>query len=266
MSWEWKQKAAVGDQRWRSSHDAVVIVLIVIAALVLIGGLIAWLAVGGWRFYSEVVDDTSVAVAITEIRVSGRTGSVEVRPDAASRVDIHRTVRCFWPFRSRPREPRFDGTVLHLDAGEYRFCWVAYVVEAPEGVRVTGELTTGSFLLTGTSTVDGRVTTGGITLRGTTGDITARSSTGRIEGDRLRSATIDATASTGSVSLGLETPADVRAQTSTGSIRVAVPDDTYRIDAKTTVGSTEVDVPDDPAGAHHLDLHTNTGSIAVLHR
>src|SRR5512138_3005290 len=104
-------------------------------------------------------DDVSAPVQITEIRVTGDAGSVEVRPGAASSVNIHRKVHYFKPFQHRPGATHWiDGTVLYLDTNKGTsfpsFVAVDYVVDAPAGVRVCGGLSSGALRLTGVSTVD----------------------------------------------------------------------------------------------------------------
>jgi Toastrack DUF4097 len=216
-------------------------------------------------------DDTSVPMEITEIRVTGGTGSVEVRRGAESRVDIHRTVHYFKPFQHRPGAThRIDGTVLHLDTNLGTsfpfFVAVDYVVDAPAGVRVSGGLSSGSLRLIGVSAADVKTSSGSIALTGVTGDITAKSSSGSITGRELHSAKIDAITTSGRLSMDLAEPGDVSAQASSGAINLTVPDRHYRIDTKVTSGSTHINVANDPAGPYHLDLRTKSGPITVTRR
>lgn len=87
-------------------------------------------------FGMKLEDEVAVPVAITEIRVTGGTGSVKVRPGPASGVTIHRTVHHFALFRPRPGPThRVDGTVWHLDTNLGTsfpfFVAVDCVVDAP---------------------------------------------------------------------------------------------------------------------------------------
>lgn len=216
-------------------------------------------------------DDTSAPAEITEIRVTGGTGSLEVRPGAPAEVKIHRTVHYFKPFQSRPGAThRIDGTVLYLDTNLGTrfpsFVAVDYVVEAPAGVRVSGGLSSGSIRLTGISTVDIMTSSGSIAVTGATGDITAKSSSGSITGRELHSAKIEATTTSGKLSLDLAEPADVRAQATSGAIRLTVPDSRYRVDTKVSSGQTKINVANDPDGPYHLDLRTSSGAITVAKR
>ncbi len=216
-------------------------------------------------------DDASAPVAITEVRLSGGTGSVELRPGTGARVDIHRTVHYFAPFRRRPGVThRIDGTVLYLDttAGTSFPFYVAvdYVVGVPAGTRVSGRLSSGRLRLTGVGPVDVKTSSGSITLTAVNGDITARSSSGSITARELRSASIAVATTSGRISLDLVEPGDVRATASSGSITVTVPGGSYRVDTKVTSGRTRLGVTNDPAGRYHLDLRTTSGSITVAHR
>ena len=216
-------------------------------------------------------DDTSAPVGITEIRVTGGTGTVEVRPGAASQVNIHRRVHYFKPFQPRPGAThRFDGTVLHLDTNMGTsfpfFVAVDYVVDAPPGVQVSGGLSSGSLRLAGVSAVNVKTSSGSITVTGATGDITARSSSGSITGRELHSAKIDASTASGRLSLDLADPGDVNARASSGSIELTVPESHYRIDTKVSTGRTHVNVANEPAGHHHLDLRATSGAITVAQR
>jgi hypothetical protein len=216
-------------------------------------------------------DDSSETVGITEIRVTGGTGSVDIRPGTGPGVNIHRTVHYFKPFRPRPGAThRIDGTVLYLDTNQRTSfpCFVAvdYVVGAPASVRVSGGLSSGSLRLTGASAVDVTTSSGSIALTGTTGEVTAKSSSGSITGLEMRSPRIVATTSSGRVTLDLAQPADVNAQTTSGSIKLAVPDSRYRINTKASTGRTRVHLPNDPTGPNQLDVRTTSGAITVTQR
>jgi hypothetical protein len=216
-------------------------------------------------------DDVAAPVGITEIRVTGGTGSVEVRPGEPSRVNIHRSVHYRKPFQHPPGAThRIDGTILYLDTNLGTsfpfFVSVDYVVDASAGVRVSGQLSSGRLRLAGASTVDVKTSSGSIALTATTGEVIAKSFSGSITMRELHSPVIDATTSSGRLSLDLAEPADVTAQASPGSIRLSVPGSGYRIDTKVRTGRTHVDVPNDPSGPHHLDLRTTSGAIAVTQR
>lgn len=228
-------------------------------------------AKGEMMFGFKFEDDTSAPVEITDIRVTGGTGSVQIRPGTESTVNIHRKVHYFKPFQQRPGEThRIDGTVLYLDTNLGTsfpsFVAVDYIVDAPAGVRVSGGLSSGSLRLAGVSDVDVKTSSGSIELTKATGDITARSSSGSITGRELRSARIDASTTSGQLSLDLAQPGDVSGHASSGAIKLTVPDGHYRIDTKASSGKVNILMANDLDGQYHLDLGTTSGAITVAQR
>jgi hypothetical protein len=222
-------------------------------------------------FGLKLEDDATESVGITEIRVTGGTGSVEVRPGSPSQVNIHRTVHYFKPFRPPPGAThRIDGTVLYLDTNQGTsfpfFVAVDYVIDAPPGIPVSGELSSGRMRLTGVSTVDVKTSSGSIALTATTGEVTVTSSSGSITGRDMRSPSIHATTSSGRLSLDLAEPADVNVKATSGSITLTVPGGRYRINTKATTGRTHINVPNDPAGPTQLEVRTTSGAIIVAQR
>jgi len=257
---------------------------LLITIAVVLGGALTLLALCGWKLLgSRFEDETPLALAITEVRVvGGGSGNVEIRPGAIVRVNLHRDIRYLI---NRPGITyHVEGTVLYIDTAPDRFCVVSYVVDVPEGVRVSGELGSGELRLAGVSEVDfkdgsGRIEvngasgmvrletgSGGIILNGVTGDITAKSSSGSITGRELQSTNINATTRSGGISLDLVTQSNVNARTSSGDVNLTVPDDRYRINTKVSSGSTHIKVVNDPASVHHLDLYTDSGDIIVAPR
>jgi hypothetical protein len=255
-----------GRRQWRKAMRKMHILVVAIGVIVVLVAGTGWLACGGWKqIGTRFVDDASSPVAISEIRVSGGSVDVEVRPGAGSGVEIHRTVRYLNPLHDRPGTThRIDGTVLQLGSDDScTFCAVEYVVVAPAGVRVIADVGMGSFNLTGASAVDVKVSTGSITIADATGDVTARAETGSITGRGLRSGAVVATTKTGAISLDLATPADVEATTSMGSLELTVPAAAYRVDATTGLGRADVGIANDLAGQYRLALRTGTGNLVL---
>jgi DUF4097 and DUF4098 domain-containing protein YvlB len=231
--------------------------------------------------YASTEDDKTEHVAITEIRISGGGGDVTVQPGSAGQAQIHRKIRYRGDEPSRDTY-RIEGSTLYLDTDCGRRCDVSYDVRVPEGVKVSGENSSGDVHLTGVSTVDIKVSsgnagvtraTGAVRVRANSGDIrlsdiraqlTASASSGNIRGTGIRAATIDLKANSGDVSMDMVSPADVTAKVSSGNIALQVPAGTsYRIDAATSSGDRKVEVPVEPASTHRLDLHTSSGDISV---
>lgn len=245
-----------------------IIVLVVGVIVVLVAGT-GWLACGGWKSIGVSFDDDSSSdVAISEIRVTGKSVAAEVRPGTGPGVEIHRTARYLNRFHDRPAPThRIEGTVLLLGGDDAcTFCAIEYVVLAPSGVRVTADVATGSLDLTGVSTVDVKVATGSVTVADATGNVTMRADTGSITGKGLRSDAVVATAKTGAISLDLATPADVEATTGTGAVDVTVPAAAYRVEASTGLGDLKLAIPNDPSGPHRLALRTSVGRVTLAAR
>lgn len=241
------------------------IFLLVVGVIVIFSTVMTWLAIGGWKqLGTHFEDDASSPAAISEIRVTGSSVEVQVRPGAASGVEIHRTARYLNRFHDRP-EPtsRIEGGVLTLGGDDScTFCVIEYVVEAPAGVRVTGEVTSGSLDLTGVSTVDVKTTSGAVTITDATGEVTVRTGSGSISAKGLRSNVVASTGS-GSLSVALAAPCNVQATTSSGSLDLTVPASAYRVETTSGSGGADIGITNDPNGSYLLTLHAGSGHIKL---
>jgi len=241
------------------------IILLVVGVIVILSTVMTWLAIGGWKqLGTHFEDDTSSPMAISEIRVAGTSVEVQVRPGATSGVEVHRTARYLNPFHDRPGPTsRIDGGVLTLGGDDScTFCVIEYVVEAPAGVRVTGEVTSGSLDLSGVSTVDVKTTSGSVTITDATGDVNVRTGSGSITATGLRSGVVVTTGS-GSLSVALATPASVQATTSSGSLDLTVPASAYRVQTTSGSGGADIGIANDPNGRYLLTLHAGSGHIKL---
>jgi hypothetical protein len=226
------------------------VIVLTIGALVVVVGAVGWFACTGWKSVGIVFqDDASSATAIDEIRVTGKTVALEVRPGSGPGVEIHRTARYLNPLHARPGEThRIVGNVLELGGDDSAmFGVIEYVVLAPAGVRITADIGTGSIDVAGVSTVQAKVGTGSLTVSGATDDVVA-------------------TAGTGAVTVGLAVPADVEARTGTGSVDVIVPADAYRVEASTGMGDLKLGIANDPNGDHRIALRSNMGRVTLAAR
>jgi hypothetical protein len=245
----------------------VIIVSVVALVLVVVGT--GFVLCGGWRaIATRYEDDASSPAAISEIRVTGKTVAVQVRPGAGPGVEIHRTARYLNPTHARPASThRIEGSVLYLGGDDgCTMCVIEYVVTLPAGARISADIGTGSLDVAGVSSVEAKVSTGAIRIADATGNVTARTDTGEIKGTGLRSDTVVAVAGTGAVSLELVTPADVEATAGTGSVAVIVPADTYRVEASTGMGKLNVGIADDPNGRHRLVVRSKMGEVTLATR
>jgi hypothetical protein len=119
------------------------------------------------------------------------------------------------------------------------------------------------------TTLDVDASAGSVHLVSASGPITAHSSAGSVQGEDLKSPSVQASSSAGSVRLSFSTaPTTVDASSSAGSVSVAVPDDgtTYAVDAHTSAGSTRVGIATDPAALRHVRAVSSAGNVRVDYR
>lgn len=235
--------------------------------------------------FDTLTDGATQDQPITEVRVSGGSGDVQVLSDASVKgVNLIRTVRY------RGAKPgatyHFDGGVLYLDTSCGNFCGVSYEVHVPPrgtgpGVAVSGTNSSGNITVRGEGAVDISLSSGDIEITDIDASVHAKSSSGNvtlvdiggsvfvtatsgdITGRDLRGSG-DIEATSGNITLDLPGTGDVKAHASSGDIDVRVPDGTCRVKTDTSSGDTEVKVAN--GTAHLLDLSTGSGNITVKPR
>ena len=223
-------------------------------------------------------DDTE-KVKVTEIVVAGADGDVAVRTSAIAETRIRRIVRT-------DGDPeisyRITGTTLTVDTTCGSDCRSSYEIEAPTGVKVRGDLNSGSMTLIGVASADVAVDSGEIDLRGVSGAVKAKVTSGEITANALTGpatfevtsggveatdltggGAVQAEATSGSVRLRLAEPAPVTARTSDGDIDLEVPAGAYRIQQRVDAGDFESDVTSVPGAPTVLDLQASSGDISV---
>ncbi|BCJ51527.1 hypothetical protein Asp14428_30020 [Actinoplanes sp. NBRC 14428] len=224
-------------------------------------------------------DDTE-KVKITEVVVSGTRGDVSVRTAPIAETRIKRIVR------SDGADPgvsyRLTGTSLAVDTSCGPNCRVSYDIEAPTGVAVRGELTSGGLNLVQVGSADVTVNSGEIHLDRITGRTTATARSGNIVAEGLagpatlttRSGNIDGTnltggnaitaeATSGNIELELMQPASVTARVSSGNVDLAVPPGAYRVAHHVGSGDFESDVSSDPKATAVLDVRAGSGNATI---
>lgn len=206
--------------------------------------------------YRQFTDTITEEEAITEIRVSGGSGDVLVKPGAAGRVDVVRTVRYH---RDAPDAPthHLASRVLELSTSCGPRCTVSYVIQAPVGVKISGSNGSGNLTLTSVSTVDFELGSGDVMIRNATGPVRLRTASGNIE---LTGGTGTVTAGTGS---GDVTATDIKADkitldTSSGNI------DLVRVAGTVSVNSGSGDLTGQALRPAGLTAHTSSGNIQVV--
>lgn len=219
---------------------------------------------------------------ITEIVIGSGYGDVTVRASAVAETTVKRTVR--YAGAEPARSYRVDGAVLHLDTDCGHDCSVSYNVEAPTGVAVRGELTSGDVDLTGVATVDVTVSSGAVTVQGATGNVRVTASSGdisvadlagparlavtsgNITGRGLGKGRVDAEADSGDIDLQLTRANSVTARVTSGDAKVLVPEGRYRVRTDVDSGDARVSIPDDPAATLTLDVSASSGDLTVARR
>jgi DUF4097 and DUF4098 domain-containing protein YvlB len=221
-------------------------------------------------------NDTEVKVS--EIVMSGRSGDVAVRTAPITETRINRVIHR----NSDPgRTYRVEGTVLYVDTDCGRNCSVAYDIEAPAGVTVRGEVTSGDLALDGVGATDVKLTSGDVMIRnatgavrvqGTSGDITVLDSVGttiRTTSGDVRAMNIagpvSAAVTSGDVTIKLITAASVAARTTSGDVDVIVPPGSYAVTADSTGSGDQqvVGVVDDPKAKNTIEVSTSSGDATV---
>ncbi|MBD0741945.1 DUF4097 family beta strand repeat-containing protein [Streptomyces sp. CBMA152] len=206
-------------------------------------------------------DDTTVSEKITSVRLDSGSGAITLRgKEGATKVDLHRYVE-YDGDRPGPTHHVENGVLVLSGCGGD--CSVAYTVDLPAGIPVTGETSSGAVQLSRTSAVSVSTSSGAIDLDDVKGAVDVRASSGAITGKRLNGGPIKAKSSSGAIDLHATSPEDVQAHASSGAVTVTVPDGKYRVTTKSHSGGQEVAIDDDPTGPHHLDVTTSSGAINV---
>lgn len=222
-------------------------------------------------------DDTEKA-KITDIVVSGGSGSITIKTAAVTETTIKRVIRR----SSNPGESyRLTGSTLSIDTSCGHNCSVSYEITAPPGVAVRGKLSSGDIGLDGAGATDLQVSSGDLTVRNATGPVQVDATSGDIEvtggtgavqakassGDvRVMNVAgpVDASVSSGDLDIKLTTANSVRAEASSGDLRVTVPAGGYQI--HTDTGSDEAHVTgltNDASSKNVLDLKASSGDLTV---
>ncbi|MEV6306686.1 DUF4097 family beta strand repeat-containing protein [Actinoplanes sp. NPDC051861] len=223
-------------------------------------------------------DDTEKA-KVTDIVLTGGSADVMVTTGTATETRIKREVR-----GSTDPGPSYElsGAILTLPTDCGRDCHVTYQIEAPAGVAVRGDLSSGDVMLERVGPVDLKLTSGDIGVHGATGPVKIRATSGDLvvngapevslectSGDLTAqeiAGPITARASSGDMLLGTSVPASVTATVSSGNLDVSVPRGSYQVRTDTSSGDESVDpeINDVPNAEHKLDLRTRSGDLNLM--
>ncbi|MEU1820177.1 DUF4097 family beta strand repeat-containing protein [Streptomyces roseifaciens] len=207
-------------------------------------------------------DDTTLSQKITSVRLESGPGGVTLRgKEGAAEVRLHRYVE-YGGDRPDGATHRVENGVLVL-GGCSDDCSVAYTVDLPAGIPVTGQTSSGAIDLSRTGAVKVKTGSGAIDLKDVEGAVDVQASSGAITGQGLKNGRIAAMTGSGAIDLAVSSPQDVRAEAGSGAVTLTVPDGRYRVTAKSDSGGKDIAVTDDPSGTHRIDLTTGSGAITV---
>ena len=247
-------------------------------AIALVAAATAALAGCGGGIGARLTFNDVEKAKIDQIVLDGNSGDVQVSTAAITETRITRIVHS----SSDPdMSYTLTGTQLHLGASCGHNCRVSYEIEAPAGVTVAGELSSGSIALDGVGGADVHVSSGDIAIRGATGAVKARSTSGDVTiSDSKGPATLESTsgdvrafdmggpvnanATSGDIDIKLSVPASITATASSGDIDVIVPTGSYQVRTRTGSGDSNVDgITDDASSKNVLDLRASSGDVSV---
>jgi DUF4097 and DUF4098 domain-containing protein YvlB len=215
---------------------------------------------------------------VTEIVMTGRSGDVAVRTAAIAETRITRVIHR----NSDPGQTyRLEGTVLHIDTDCGRNCSVSYDIEAPAGVAVRGEVTSGDIALDGVGATDVKLTSGDVMVRNATGAVRIKGTSGDINVlDGKAGVTIETTSgdvralnvagpvtaavTSGDVEVKTVAPGSVTAHTTSGDVNVIVPSGSYQVATDTSSGDDRIiGIVNDPQSKYVIDVRTRSGDATV---
>jgi putative adhesin len=248
------------------------------AAVVLTAAATAGVLAGCGGVGARLTFNDTEKVKVSEIVMTGQSGDVAVRTAPIAETRITRVIH-----RNSDPGPsyRMEGSVLHIDTDCGRNCSVSYDIEAPTGVTVRGEITSGDLALDGVGATDLKLTSGDVMVRNSTGDIRIRGTSGDINVmDGKGATTIETTSgdvramnvagpvtakvSSGDVNVRLTTAASVAAETTSGDVNVIVPTGSYRIASGVGSGDERIiGVVNDPESKNIIDVRTRSGDATV---
>jgi hypothetical protein len=245
-----------------------------ILAAVSVGALAGCDGVVGARM---TFDDTEKA-KITEIVLSGDAGNVTVETDpAATETHIRRVI---YGGTDPGGSYELAGSVLTLDGDCGRDCRIDFIITAPSGTAVKGEIRSGDVMLRGTGPVDLRLTSGDVMVENGAGPVKVRTTSGDLSvigGSEVSlesrsgnlsvldvAGPVTAKATSGDIDLKLAAAASVTASVGNGDIDLMVPAGDYRVRAVSGSGDREVfGITDNPTSDKVLELRTGSGDLRV---
>lgn len=147
-------------------------------------------------------------------------------------------------------------------------CEARHRVEVPSDVKVKVQATDGSIAASGFSApLDLKVTNGNINVDEAGSPLTLRADDGSIRAEKLKTASVSATARNGYVILGFaKAPTTVRTDVSDGNTTIKAPRTDYDVATKVSDGKTKVTLPKKKGADRTIDAEASNGSITIRAR
>ncbi|GGY11011.1 DUF4097 family beta strand repeat-containing protein [Streptomyces hiroshimensis] len=229
----------------------------VVTAGVAVGGLSAC-----GMFRKNFEDDATLSQKITAVRLDTGSGGVTLRgSEGATDVKLHRYVEYGGDRPENATHQVENGVLVLRGCGED--CSVAYTVDLPSGIPVTGRTSSGAVTLSRTGAVKVTTGSGAIDVDDVNGTVDVQAGSGAITGRGLKGGSVSARTSSGAIDLTTSSPQDVRAEAGSGAVTLTAPDGRYRVTAKSDSGGKDIAFTDDASATHRLDLTTGSGAITV---
>lgn len=240
-------------------------------------------------------DDTALHQSISSVQVDGTAGNVKITAGAGP-TTVHREMH--YSDNEPGATTSVTGKVLTLkDCGDD--CTVDYDIHVPTGTTVAGSVDSGSFTLSGLTSVDvttesGDVTasdvagsvravsnsgsiritrakadvtattaSGSVTATDIGGVLTARSDSGDVSASRLQGPSTSAQTADGDVTVSALTDQDIDASAGSGNVTLKVPAGSYHLVTSSGSGHVSATMPDAPNAAHTLRASTQNGDVNI---
>ncbi|GIF07466.1 DUF4097 family beta strand repeat-containing protein [Actinoplanes siamensis] len=248
------------------------------AALILAVASVAALAGCDGAVGAKMTFADTEKTKITDIVLSGGSGDVMVTTGNVTETHIKRTIR---GGNGSAAAYRISGGTLTLTTDCGFDCSISYEIQAPTGVKVSGNLRSGGVALTDVGPVDLTVTSGDVMIDGSSAPVKVKATSGSVTVSRAPGVTLEATSgdlvareisgpvdarvTSGNLDLQLVRPAPVTASVSSGDLMLMVPEGRYRISEHTAGGDAEIDsaLISDPDSPNVLDLRARSGDLTV---
>jgi hypothetical protein len=245
-----------------------------ILAAVSVGALAGCDGVVGARMTFDDIESTKV----TEIVLAGGVSNVTVESDAsATETRIRRVI---YGGTDPGGSYQLAGGVLTLDGDCGQDCRVDFVITAPPGAAVKGELRSGDVMLHGTGAVDLKLTSGDVMVENGAGPVKVRTTSGDLNvigGSEVSleshsgdlsvldvAGPVTARTTNGDIDLKLSRAASVTASATSGDVDLMVPAGEYRVRAVTGSGEQEIfGITDNPTSDKVLELRAGSGDLRV---